>query len=148
MIDHRSRLGFWLRLPAGDGPIMRTTPLVLAAFFLRRRRLTLGQYLQPTPAHLPVERFVTPEEFAAWQRRGLELGFERVALKADPLTPQGLWRYVTTLKLKGGYAELKSVLAGIRQLPGLFCIENLVIKRVETGGLEMTLDLALYLKEA
>jgi lipoic acid synthetase len=43
------------------------------------RMLTLGQYLQPTPAHLPVERFVTPEEFAAWQRRGLELGFERVA---------------------------------------------------------------------
>ncbi len=29
--------------------------------------LTLGQYLQPTPRHLPVERFVTPEEFREWQ---------------------------------------------------------------------------------
>jgi lipoic acid synthetase len=43
------------------------------------RMLTLGQYLQPTPAHLPVERFVTPEEFEAWHRRGRKLGFAHVA---------------------------------------------------------------------
>lgn len=30
--------------------------------------LTLGQYLQPTKKHLPVERFVTPEQFKEWQR--------------------------------------------------------------------------------
>lgn len=30
--------------------------------------LTLGQYLQPTVKHLPVERFVTPDEFKEWQR--------------------------------------------------------------------------------
>lgn len=30
--------------------------------------LTLGQYLQPTPKHLSVERFVSPEEFREWQR--------------------------------------------------------------------------------
>lgn len=40
--------------------------------------MTLGQYLQPTKAHLPVERYVTPEEFAEWKRRGLELGFSHV----------------------------------------------------------------------
>ena len=40
--------------------------------------LTLGQYLQPTKAHLPVERYVTPEEFAEWKRIGLELGFAHV----------------------------------------------------------------------
>ncbi len=40
--------------------------------------LTLGQYLQPTPNHLPVERYVTPEEFAMLRRIGLELGFEHV----------------------------------------------------------------------
>ncbi|GBD07686.1 Lipoyl synthase [bacterium HR21] len=40
--------------------------------------LTLGQYLQPTPNHLPVERYVTPEEFAELRRIGLELGFEHV----------------------------------------------------------------------
>jgi lipoic acid synthetase len=30
--------------------------------------LTLGQYLQPTPKHLPVERFITPEAFQNWQQ--------------------------------------------------------------------------------
>ena len=30
--------------------------------------LTLGQYLQPTHKHLPVERFVPPEQFKEWQR--------------------------------------------------------------------------------
>jgi lipoic acid synthetase len=37
--------------------------------------LTLGQYLRPTEKHLPVDRWVTPEEFARWKDRALELGF-------------------------------------------------------------------------
>jgi lipoic acid synthetase len=37
--------------------------------------LTLGQYLQPTKHHLPVDRFVTPEEFLHWRERALALGF-------------------------------------------------------------------------
>lgn len=37
--------------------------------------LTLGQYLQPTRAHLPVRRFVSPEEFAHWREVALGLGF-------------------------------------------------------------------------
>ena len=37
--------------------------------------LTLGQYLQPTPQHAPIDRWVTPEEFAEWKKIGLELGF-------------------------------------------------------------------------
>jgi lipoic acid synthetase len=36
--------------------------------------LTLGQYLQPTPQHLPVNRWVTPEEFKRWKEFGLGLG--------------------------------------------------------------------------
>ncbi|MDT7942269.1 MAG: lipoyl synthase [Bacteroidota bacterium] len=40
--------------------------------------LTLGQYLQPTPAHLPVQRFVTPEEFAMYRQIGLQMGFDYV----------------------------------------------------------------------
>jgi lipoic acid synthetase len=41
--------------------------------------LTLGQYLQPSRAHLPVERFVTPEEFEALADYGRTLGFANVA---------------------------------------------------------------------
>ncbi|MEQ8765192.1 MAG: lipoyl synthase, partial [Planctomycetota bacterium] len=41
--------------------------------------LTLGQYLQPTWQHLPVQRFVTPEEFEVYGRLGEEKGFRFVA---------------------------------------------------------------------
>jgi lipoic acid synthetase len=37
--------------------------------------LTLGQYLSPTANHLPVQRFVTPEEFARFREWGLSRGF-------------------------------------------------------------------------
>ena len=40
--------------------------------------LTLGQYLRPTPNHLPVERYVSPEEFEAYRAEGLERGFVEV----------------------------------------------------------------------
>ncbi len=41
--------------------------------------LTLGQYLRPTSKHLPVDRFVTPEEFEALGERARAFGFEYVA---------------------------------------------------------------------
>ena len=37
--------------------------------------LTLGQYLRPTPNHLPIERWVTPEEFDRYRDWALEKGF-------------------------------------------------------------------------
>ncbi len=40
--------------------------------------LTIGQYLQPSKKHLAVERFYLPEEFDAFQKIGLELGFKWV----------------------------------------------------------------------
>ena len=43
------------------------------------RMLTLGQYLQPSRHHLPVERFVTPEEFSDLAEFAKSLGFEQVA---------------------------------------------------------------------
>ncbi|MGD2031341.1 MAG: lipoyl synthase [Gammaproteobacteria bacterium] len=45
--------------------------------------LTLGQYLRPTANHLPVERFVSPEQFADYRRWGLAMGFLEVV--AGPL---------------------------------------------------------------
>jgi lipoic acid synthetase len=41
--------------------------------------LTLGQYLQPSMHHLPVERFVTPEEFESLARIGEKMGFAHIA---------------------------------------------------------------------
>ena len=45
--------------------------------------LTLGQYLQPTPQHLPVDRWVPPAEFAAYRELALSLGFAHC--EAGPL---------------------------------------------------------------
>ena len=45
--------------------------------------LTLGQYLRPTKNHLPVSRWVHPDEFADYRQTALDLGFEDVA--AGPL---------------------------------------------------------------
>ncbi|RAP41416.1 lipoyl synthase [Rhodovulum viride] len=46
--------------------------------------LTIGQYLQPTPKHHGVDRFVTPEEFAAYEKAAYGKGFLMVS--ATPLT--------------------------------------------------------------
>lgn len=46
--------------------------------------LTIGQYLQPTPKHHHVDRFVTPEEFAAYEKAAWGKGFLMVS--ATPLT--------------------------------------------------------------
>jgi lipoic acid synthetase len=40
--------------------------------------LTVGQYLQPTKEHAPIERYYTPEEFAEFKRAGLAMGFRWV----------------------------------------------------------------------
>lgn len=40
--------------------------------------LTLGQYLQPTPKHLPVVRFVHPDEFEMFREEGYKMGFDHV----------------------------------------------------------------------
>jgi lipoic acid synthetase len=40
--------------------------------------LTVGQYLQPTRKHIPIDRYYTPEEFDEFKRRGEEMGFRWV----------------------------------------------------------------------
>jgi lipoic acid synthetase len=53
---------------------------------LRRHRvdiLTMGQYLRPSPKHLPIVRYVTPGEFDALKKAGNEMGFAHV--EAGPL---------------------------------------------------------------
>ena len=46
--------------------------------------LTVGQYLQPTPRHHKVERFVEPQEFEGYARAARAKGF--LAVSASPLT--------------------------------------------------------------
>lgn len=46
--------------------------------------MTIGQYLQPTPKHAVVERFVTPEQFSDYAKKGSEKGF--LMMSSTPLT--------------------------------------------------------------
>jgi lipoyl synthase len=46
--------------------------------------MTIGQYLQPHARRLPVERYVTPEEFERWRNIGMSMGFKHV--QSSPLT--------------------------------------------------------------
>lgn len=46
--------------------------------------ITIGQYLQPTPKHAPVDRFVTPEEFKSYEKMAYAKGFLMVS--STPLT--------------------------------------------------------------
>ena len=60
--------------------------------------LTLGQYLRPSAEHLPVERYVPPEEFAALRTEALVLGFRHV--EAGPLVRSSYhaWSHVPPAK--------------------------------------------------
>ena len=46
--------------------------------------LTIGQYLQPTPRHAAINRYVTPHEFAEYEKFAMSKGFLKVS--ATPLT--------------------------------------------------------------
>ena len=45
--------------------------------------MTIGQYLQPTKQHLPVARYVSPDEFKMYKEKGIQLGFK--AIESAPL---------------------------------------------------------------
>ena len=67
--------------------------------------VTFGQYLRPTKMHLPVEKYVSPEEFEYWKKIAYEIGFDFVAsgplvrssYKAadylDHLKSKGIWKH-------------------------------------------------------
>ena len=73
--DVLTKTSLMLGLGEQDDEILRTMDDLRAA---NVDILTLGQYLRPTPNHLAVERFVTPEAFEAYRQEGLDRGFIEV----------------------------------------------------------------------
>jgi lipoyl synthase len=78
--DMLTKTSLMLGLGEQDHEIMQTMHDLRAAGV---DILTLGQYLRPTPNHLVVERYVTPDEFETYRAEGLEKGFLEVV--AGPL---------------------------------------------------------------
>ena len=62
--------------------------------------LTLGQYLQPSAHHLPVQRYVTPQEFDALRDAGEKMGFTHVA--SGPMVRSS---YHADMQAKGSFAK-------------------------------------------
>ena len=62
--------------------------------------VTLGQYLQPTPKHLPVAEFITPERFDEYRVKGLKMGFKYV--ESGPLVRSSYHaeRHIFDMKLE------------------------------------------------
>ena len=71
-----TKSGMMLGVGETDAEIRRALGDLLAAGV---RILTLGQYLQPSRAHLPVMRYLPPEDFDAWRDTALGMGFSAVA---------------------------------------------------------------------
>lgn len=63
--------------------------------------LTLGQYLQPTPDHLPIDRYWHPDEFAELKERALEMGFSHV--ESGPLVRSSYHAEEQAGGARGGY---------------------------------------------
>ncbi len=64
--------------------------------------VTIGQYLQPTPRHIPVARFVHPEEFAYWKTYSEKIGF--LAAASGPLV-RSSYRAANLFPRTGGYCS-------------------------------------------
>ena len=73
--DVLTKTSLMLGLGERDAEILKTMDDLRAA---NVDILTLGQYLRPTPNHLPVDRYVSPQEFEAYRQEGLERGFIEV----------------------------------------------------------------------
>ena len=98
-----TKSGLMLGLGESDLEIQRTLEDMLQSGC---RILTLGQYLQPTPAHLPVHRYIPPKDFDAWREIALSKGFDQVA--SGPLVRssyQAHALYQATLTASTGHKE-------------------------------------------
>lgn len=73
--DRLTKSGIMLGLGETGEEIAQTLADLRAA---RVDIVTIGQYLRPSAKHLQVERYYTPEEFAAWREHGRALGFAHV----------------------------------------------------------------------
>jgi len=65
--------------------------------------VTIGQYLRPSPQHLPIERYVPPDEFREYARIGREMGFRNVY--SGPLVRSSYHAWDQVKQLADGEAE-------------------------------------------
>lgn len=104
----RTKTGVMLGLGETKEEVIQTMKDLVAA---GTDVITLGQYLQPTKKHLPVQRFVHPDEFAELREIGYEIGFDYV--ESGPLVRSSYHseKHVISGYGKNKWLEEKAVIA-------------------------------------
>lgn len=83
------------------------------------------------------------ELFAILKKNQIETG--QTVYKPENVDMKGLFKYTTSLSLKGSYPALKAALAEIQESRTLFCIENLSVSSIPAdNSVEMKIKIALY----
>ncbi|MBL0714200.1 MAG: type 4a pilus biogenesis protein PilO [Desulfosarcina sp.] len=83
---------------------------------------------------------------ALFHRHNLDPG--GLTFKSEKVAGLPLVRFVSAIETSGRYADLKTLLSGIQQLPGLFCIERLDIdKNRKASTLVLKMELAAYFND-
>ncbi|MDJ0855294.1 MAG: hypothetical protein QNI89_14265 [Desulfobacterales bacterium] len=95
-------------------------------------------------------KIIFPERLNALEAlfRRNNLDPKGLSFRSERVNGLPLVRFVSTIKISGDYDNLKALLNGIRQIPGLFCIEDLAItKDRKAGQLIVKMDLVAYFRE-
>ncbi len=95
--------------------------------------LTLGQYLRPSPMHIPVARWVTPDEFAMWKKVGEEeYGFRHV--EAGPLVRSSYHAKEQAREVEaGGPGTIQNVMEADIPAPGEVRLDLVQIELGRSG---------------
>jgi lipoic acid synthetase len=96
--------------------------------------LTLGQYLRPSPMHIPVARWVTPDEFAMWKTVGEdELGFNHV--ESGPLVRSSYHAKEQAREVEvGGPGRVQEILEADLAAPAEVPLQVVQIELGRAGG--------------
>ncbi|MFO7495892.1 MAG: type 4a pilus biogenesis protein PilO [Desulfobacterales bacterium] len=80
------------------------------------------------------------------QNNGLRV--EKMSFAPSEAKELGLWKYATSLAVKGSYASLKNFLADLQNSPSLFAIEKLSFENEpeNNGSLELTLNISTFFR--
>jgi lipoic acid synthetase len=102
--------------------------------------LTLGQYLRPSPMHIPVARWVTPDEFAEWKRVGEEeLGFKHV--ESGPLVRSSYHAKEQAREVEaGGPGRVQEILEADVPAPAEVPLGLVQIELRRAGTIARTID--------
>lgn len=76
------------------------------------------------------------------------LATDDLAFRSEPVSGADLVRFTTALRASGAYGDVKRFIGALQGMQGLFCIRQLELQQVETGGrLEMSMELSAYFSE-